>query len=51
VSMTLVTQIWTGYEVVMHVGVDVEITVLLMYDDVLVKTWLTVVVELMYFVW
>lgn len=35
----------------MQVGVDVEITVLEMYDDVLVKTWLMVVVLLMYFVW
>lgn len=34
----------------MHVGVDVVMTVDEIYDDVFVKTWLIVVVELMYFV-
>lgn len=51
VSMTFVTQTWTGYEVVIHVGVEVVMTVEEMYDDVFVKTWFTVVVELMYLVW
>jgi hypothetical protein len=45
VSMTLVTQIWTGYDVVMHVGVELVMTVVAMYCDVLVATLaMTVVV-------
>lgn len=35
----------------MHVGVEVVMTVDEMYEDVFVKTWLIVVVLLMYFVW
>jgi hypothetical protein len=38
VSMTFVTQIWTGYDVVIHVGVEVVMTVVSVCTAVFVAT-------------
>jgi hypothetical protein len=49
--MTLVTQICTGYEVVMQVGVEVVMTVVAVWRAVFVATPATTVVPFIQTVW